>query len=122
MNGPQQTGSTRQVRHLASAAALALLVQHDFVLFAAALALAPVASVGPVIVARRALRGSRLGAAAASALLVAVIGELLILAPPFSVWGGGLKGASVAAPLALAVLTLAAGWRAGLPPARPAQS
>lgn len=131
---PADVGSARALSvHLAEAindaagassglAALALLIQHDFALFAAALALALIASIGPVILARRALRATRFGATAASALLVAVISELLILAPPFSTWGGGLKGAGIAAPLALALLTLLAGWRAGPAPARPAQS
>lgn len=99
-------------------AALALFVQRDFTLFVVALAFALVASIGPIIVARRALRVNRLGATAASALLAAAIGEALSLAPPFS----GLAGARIVAPLALAALTLAVGWRAGALSTTPAES
>jgi hypothetical protein len=98
-------------------AALALFVQPDWPLFAFALALSLVASAGPVIVARRALRATPLRAAVAAAALVAALGELLVIAPPVSGWIGGLMGASLIAPVLLAGLTLVA----GLALARPAK-
>jgi hypothetical protein len=99
-------------------ATLALFVRHSVSLFGVALALALVASAGSVIAARRALRATRLAATAGAALLAAALGEALLLAPPFSDWVGGLTGARFLAPLLLAALTLAAGWRAGALPAQ----
>ena len=98
-------------------AALALFVQQSSLLLAIAIALALVASVGPVIAARRVLRATPLRAAIAAAALVAALGEMLVVAPPVSGWIGGLAGASLIAPVALAGLTLAA----GLALARPAK-
>jgi hypothetical protein len=92
-----------------SLAAVALFVQQSWLLLAIAIALALVASAGPVIVARRVLRATPLRAAVAAAALVAALGELLVVAPPVSGWIGGLTGASLIAPVALAALTLAAG-------------
>jgi hypothetical protein len=94
-------------------AALALFVQHDALLLALGLALSVVVSAAPVLKARRALRGSLFGRTAAAALLAAAIGELMIATAPFSGWVSGLGGATIAAPIALAALTLAVGWRFG---------
>ena len=66
-------------------AALALFVQHSLLAFALGLALALVVSAGPVIVARRALRATRLRAAVAAAALAAALGEVTIVAPPVRV-------------------------------------
>jgi hypothetical protein len=90
-------------------AALALFVQQNWLLFALALAFALVASAGPIIAARRALRATPLRAALAAAALVAALGELLVAAPPLSGWIGGLTGASLIVPVVLAGLTLAEG-------------
>jgi hypothetical protein len=73
------------------------------------LALALVASAGPVIVARRTLRATRLRAAIAAAALAAALGEALVVEPPASGWVGGMTGASLIAPVILAGFTLAAG-------------
>jgi len=100
---------------LAGLATLALFVQHDYVLLVVGLALALVASAGPVIAGRRALRAAPFGKPASAALLAAAIGELLIVSPPLSGWVGGIAGATTVAPLALAALTLVVGWRFGLP-------
>jgi hypothetical protein len=97
--------------------ALALFVQQSWLLLAIAIALALVASAGPVIAARRVLRASPLRAAVGAAALVAALGELLVVAPPVSNWIGGFTGANLIAPVALAALTLAA----GLALARPAK-
>jgi hypothetical protein len=99
---------------LAGLAALALFVQHDLILLAVGLALAVVVSAAPVIRARRVLRGSLFGMPAAAALLAAGIGELMIATAPFSGWVGTLAGVTIAAPVALAALTLAVSWRLGV--------
>jgi hypothetical protein len=93
----------------AGLAALALFVQHSFSMFALGLALALVVSAGPVIVARRALRATRVRAAITAAALAAALGEALVLAPPVSDWVGGLTGANLIAPAVFAALTVAAG-------------
>jgi hypothetical protein len=93
----------------AGLAALALFVQHSFLAFAVGLGLALVASAGPVIVLRRALRATRLRAAIAAAALAAALGEALVVAPPISGWVGGLTGVNLIAPVLLAGITLAAG-------------
>jgi hypothetical protein len=90
-------------------AAMALFVQNSFLLLALGLALALVASVGPVIAARRALRATPLRAAVAAAALAAVLGEALVAAPPVSGWVGGLTGANLIAPVLLAGFMFAAG-------------
>jgi hypothetical protein len=90
-------------------AAIALFVQNSFLLFALGLALALVASAGPVIVARRSLRATRLRASIAAAALAAALGEALVVAPPVSGWVGGLNGASLMAPVVVAGLTFVAG-------------
>jgi hypothetical protein len=100
-----------------SLAALALFVQQSWLLLAIAIALALVTSTGPVIVARRVLRATPLRSAIAAAALVAALGELLVVAPPISSWIGGLTGATLITPVALAALTLAV----GLALARPAK-
>jgi len=99
----------------AGLAALALFVQHDVMRLAIALGLALVASAGPMIKARRALRAAPFARPAAAALLAAAIGELMIATPPLSGWVGGLQSATILAPLALAALTLAVGWRLEFP-------
>jgi hypothetical protein len=58
-----------------------------------------------------------LRSAIAAAALVAALGELLVVAPPISSWIGGLTGATLITPVALAALTLAV----GLALARPAK-
>jgi hypothetical protein len=93
----------------AGLAALALFVQHSFLTFALGLALSLVVSAGPVIVARRALRATRVRAALAAAALAAALGEAMVIAPPVSGWVGGLTGASLIAPVIFAGVTLAAG-------------
>ena len=93
----------------AGLAALALFVQHSFLTFALGLALALVVSAGPVIVARRALRATRVRAALAAAALAAALGEAVVIAPPVSGWVGGLTGASLIAPVIFAGVTLAVG-------------
>ena len=93
----------------AGLAALALFVQHSFLTFALGLALSLVVSAGPVIVARRALRATRVRAALAAAALAAALGEAVVIAPPVSGWVGGLTGASLIAPVIFAGVTLAAG-------------
>jgi hypothetical protein len=90
-------------------AALALFVQHSVVTFALGLALALAVSAGPVIVARRTLRATRVRAAIAAAALAAALGEAMVIAPPVSGWVGGLTGANLIAPVIFAGLTLAAG-------------
>lgn len=92
--------------------AIALFVQRDFLMLALALALALVASAGPAIRARSALRAFPMVASAAAASLVAALGEVVILTPAVSGWITGLTGAGVVVPLAMAILTLAMGWRA----------
>ncbi len=93
----------------AGLAALALFVQHSFLAFALGLALALVASAGPVVVARRAVRANRFRAAVAAAALAAALGEAMVVAPPVSGWIAGLTGANLIVPAMLAGLTLAAG-------------
>jgi hypothetical protein len=93
----------------AGLAALALFVQHSFLTFALGWALSRVVSAGPVIVARRALRATRVRAALAAAALAAALGEAMVIAPPVSGWVGGLTGASLIAPVIFAGVTLAAG-------------
>jgi hypothetical protein len=77
--------------------------------FALGLALSLVVSAGPVIVARRALRATRVRAALAAAALAAALGEAMVITPPVSDWVGGLTGASLIAPVIFAGVTLAAG-------------
>ena len=100
----------------AGLAASALFVQHSFLTFALGLALALVVSAGPVIVARRALRATRVRAAIAAAALAAALGEAMVIAPPVSGWVGGLTGASLIAPVIFAGLTLAVGLTVAKPP------
>ena len=102
----------------AGLAALALFVQHSLLAFALGLALALVASAGPVVVARRALRATRLRAAIAAAALAAALAEAMVVAPPLSGWAGGLTGATLFAPVVVAGVTLAA----GLALAKPSES
>ena len=90
-------------------AAIALFVQNSYLLFALALALAVVVSMGPVIAARRALRATRFGASMAAAAFAAAVAETLVVAPPVSGWLGGLTGASLIAPIVAAGLTFVAG-------------
>ncbi len=106
----------------AGLAALALFVQHSLLAFALGLALALVVSAGPIVVARRALRTTRLRAAVAAAALAAALGEVMIVAPPVSGWVGGLTGANLIAPLILAGLTLAARLTLARPSATPSES
>jgi hypothetical protein len=106
---------------LASLVGLALFVKHDPVLFAAALVFAVVASARPVRAARRAMRAAPFGRPAAAALLAAAVGDLMIATPPLSGWVAGVPGTSIAGPVALALLTLAIGWRLGLPVAAQAE-
>jgi hypothetical protein len=98
-----------------SLAALALFVQQSWLFLAIAVALTLVASVSPVIVARRVLRATPLRATIAAAAMVAAFSELLVVAPPVSGWIGGLTGASLIAPVALAVLTFAVGMTLAKP-------
>jgi hypothetical protein len=95
-------------------AALALFAQLSWLMLAFALALGLIASLGPVIAARRLLRATPLVAAIASATLAAALGEALVYAPPVSGW---LGGAWLFVPLGAAALALAA----GLTLARPAR-
>jgi hypothetical protein len=99
----------------AGLAALALFAQHSFLTFALGLALALVVSAGPVIVARRALRATRVRAAIAAAALAAALGEAMVIAPPVSGWVSGLTGAGLIAPVIFAGLTLAAGLTVAKP-------
>jgi hypothetical protein len=93
----------------AGLAALAVFVQHSFLTFALALALSLVVSAGPVIVARRALRATRIRAALAAAALAAALGEAMVITPPVSGWVAGLPGANLIAPVIFAGVTLATG-------------
>jgi len=101
-------------------AALGLFVQRNAALFAFAVLLAPLASTGPAIAARRVARATPLRAAIGGAALAAALGETLVAAPPVSGWLAALTGASVMAPLVLAAATLAAGWALAAP-TRPAR-
>lgn len=101
----------------AGLAALALFVQHNLLGFTLGLALALVVSTGPIVLVRRALRATRLRAAVAAAALAAALGGAIVGAPPVSGWVGGLTGATIIAPVALAGLTLAAGLALAKPSA-----
>ncbi len=102
-------------------AAVALFAQRSMTVLAIGLALALLASIAPLIIARRALRSTRLGRAAAEALLAAAIGEVVILIPPVAAYAGGSTSVELIVPLLLAGVTLAFGLRADLPPTRPAE-
>ncbi len=99
--------------------AISLFVQRDLGLLAIALGLALVVSAGPVLVGRRALRALPFGAQASAALLAAALGEAVILTPSVTGWIGGWNGLGVVAPLALAALTFALGWRSTPAPTQP---
>ena len=90
---------------------LALLSQHDGRLLVIAVAFAIVASIPPVIVARRMLRANPLAMTIAAAPLAAGIGVVAQLDPAVAPLVGASGLLSMIAPLALALAVVASGWR-----------
>jgi hypothetical protein len=90
---------------------LALLVQHDLVLLALALALAIVVSAPPVVVLRRRLRANPLVVAILSALLAAGIGAVALMDSAIAAAIGSAAAPNLFVPLLLAAAALGLGWR-----------
>jgi hypothetical protein len=90
---------------------LALLAQHNLLLFSVALAFAITASTPIVILARRRLRANPLIPVILSALLAAAAGVFALSDPPIATMIGGAVLPNLLVPLALAAAALGLGWR-----------
>ena len=91
--------------------ALALLAQHDLILFGVALVLAIVASTPVIRLARRRARFNPAIFVVLSALLAAFVGAFALNDPPIAAAIGGATLPSLLAPITLAAAAVGLGWR-----------